>query len=91
VCGLLGDRVRDVRAELRILRVDSFAEPAELRDFYKQNYGPTIAVYRSLAGDPDAQARLDRALVDLARRFDHGSTAMVIDLEYLLLTARVRD
>jgi SAM-dependent methyltransferase len=91
VRGLLGDRVRDVRAELRNLRVDRFAEPAELRDFYKQNYGPTIAVYRSLAGEPDAHARLDQALVDLIRRFDHGSTATVIDLEYLLLTARVRD
>lgn len=87
---LLGDRVTGFTAERRLLRVDRFAEPAAFRDFFKTCYGPTIAVYASLADRPDHVAALDADLVDLARRFDHGSSGLVMDWEYLLVTATVR-
>lgn len=90
VAGLLGDRVGAFTAERRMLRVDRFAEPAAYRDFFKTCYGPTISVYRSLADRPDQVEALDRDLVELARRFDHGTTATVMDWEYLLVTATVR-
>jgi SAM-dependent methyltransferase len=86
VRALLGDRVRDVDAWTETVRVDAFATAAEFRDFFKNNYGPTVAVYASLADTPDRAAALDRDLDDLARRYDLGGGAM--EWEYLLVTAR---
>jgi hypothetical protein len=34
------------------LRVECLSTGAEFRDFFKRNYGPTIAVYRFIAHDP---------------------------------------
>lgn len=90
VLGLLADGVEDVTAERRTVRVDRFATCEEFRDYFKTNYGPTIAVYRGLSGEPGKAADLDAALVDLARRHDTGSDSLVMDWEYLLLTARRR-
>ncbi|MEU3548713.1 class I SAM-dependent methyltransferase [Streptomyces longwoodensis] len=87
---LLGDRVTAVRAERRTVVVDRFATPEEFRGYFKERYGPTIAVYRSLADDPARAAALDRDLADLARGHglgaEDGRTAM--EWEYLLFTAR---
>jgi SAM-dependent methyltransferase len=90
VSALLADRVSGFTAERRTLRVDRFAEPAALVDYYKAHYGPTIAVYRSLGDHPDRVAALDRDLIDLVRRFDRGGSRTVMDLEYLLITAARR-
>jgi ubiquinone/menaquinone biosynthesis C-methylase UbiE len=83
---LFGDRVTDLEARQQTLRVDHFADGAEFRDFFKANYGPTIAVYRSLADDPERTAALDADLAALGDRFDLGGGAL--DWEYLLVTAR---
>ncbi|CAL9309880.1 MULTISPECIES: class I SAM-dependent methyltransferase [Streptomyces] len=90
VRGLLGDRVTDVRAERRTVRVERFATPEMFRDYFKERYGPTITVYKSIAGDPDRVAALDRDLAALARDADLGTGqgGTVLDWEYLLLTAR---
>ncbi|GIF13323.1 class I SAM-dependent methyltransferase [Actinoplanes teichomyceticus] len=88
LAGLFGDRVTGVTARRRRLRVDRFGTPEAFRDYFKRNYGPTIAVYRTIAADPDRTAALDTALVELARRFDTGGGAM--DWEYLLWTGRRR-
>ncbi len=85
VRGLLGDGVTDVQARREVLRVDHFATPAGFREFFKAYYGPTIAVYRANAADPDRCAALDRELDALAERHDLGGGAM--EWEYLLLTA----
>lgn len=88
VRALLGDRVESVRAETRRLEVTHFATPEELRDYFKAVYGPTIAVYKAIADDPQKVATLDAALADLGRRFARGSGSTVLDWEYLLVTAR---
>ena len=85
---LLGDRVNRVTAEVRTLPVTLFDAPEAFRDYFKANYGPTIAVYAYNAGDPDRTAALDRDLADLARRFATGDGSFVMEWEYLLLTAR---
>lgn len=85
---LLGDRVSDLTARQAVLRVDHFADGAAFRDYFKTTYGPTIAVYRSLAGDPDRTAALDVDLAALGERFDLGGGVM--EWEYLLVTA-IRD
>ncbi|MET0693414.1 MAG: methyltransferase domain-containing protein [Propionibacteriaceae bacterium] len=88
VRGLLGDRVEDVRTSVQTVRIRHFVTPSAFRDYFKANYGPTIAVYRAIADQPDQVAALDTALEDLARRFDQGTRSTVMEWEYLLLTAR---
>lgn len=90
VLGLFGDRVDDVSATRRTVTVDRFASPEEFRDYFKANYGPTIAAYRAIAEQPDKVAALDRDLADLARRYDIGEGTTVMEWEYLLLTCRKR-
>ena len=87
VRALLGDRVTEVSASKASLVVNGFATPAEFRDSFKANYGPTIAVYRAIADDEAKVAALDRDLEELGRRFDRGTAgSSVLDWEYLLLT-----
>jgi len=88
VRALLGHRVTDVVARRQTVQVDRFRRPKEFRDYFKARYGPTIAIYRGIAEDPERVAALDHDLDELARRHDHGSSATVMDWEYLLLTAR---
>jgi SAM-dependent methyltransferase len=85
VRALLGDRVTDVVAVLETVGVDRFASGAEFRDFFKAVYGPTIAVYRSIADDPARVAALDEALAALG---DDALAGARMEWEYLLLTAR---
>ncbi|MER7403988.1 class I SAM-dependent methyltransferase [Streptomyces sp. NPDC000070] len=90
---LLGDRVTDVRAERRTVRVERFETPEAFRDYFKERYGPTITVYKNIADDPERTAALDRDLADLARDGDlsTGGGGTVLEWEYLLLTARRAD
>ncbi len=88
VRALLGVRADDVRVERRTVRVTQFAEPADFREYFKTNYGPTIAAYKQ---QPDAAtaAELDAALDALAERFDAGVGGhLALEWEYLLLTCR---
>ncbi|MFJ4861821.1 hypothetical protein [Streptomyces sp. NPDC088748] len=84
---LLGDAVTDVEARRRTVRVDRFTGPTDFREFFKACYGPTVAVYRAVAADPDLVAELDAALDALAA--EHTVDG-VMEWEYLLLTAHRR-
>jgi ubiquinone/menaquinone biosynthesis C-methylase UbiE len=91
---LFGDRVEDVVAERRLLRIDRFGSPEEFRDFFKAYYGPTIAAYKQIADQPDKVASLDAELAELSRRAfaatEGTPDAGTMQWEYLLLTCRVR-
>lgn len=84
---LLGDRVTDLVASQRSLRVERFSSGAEFRDFFKANYGPTIAVFRFIADDAEKTAALDADLAALGDRYLEDG---VMGWEYLLVTARRR-
>ena len=84
---LLGGRVTDLVAQQRQLQVDGIDEPESFRDYFKTNYGPTIAAYRGIADDPARTAELDEALADLVRR--HHDAGGPFEWEYLLVTATV--
>ena len=84
VRALFGDRVTDLVAHQQTLRVDRFSTGAEFRDFFKANYGPTIAVYRYIADDPAKVAALDTDIAALGDRFLADG---VMGWEYLLVTA----
>jgi SAM-dependent methyltransferase len=88
VRALLGDRVTNVTARRQPVRIDRFGGPEDFRDYFKARYGPTIAVYNHIAEDPERVDALDRDLVELVRRHDHGAGTTVMDWEYLLLTAQ---
>ncbi|WP_327739664.1 class I SAM-dependent methyltransferase [Streptomyces nojiriensis] len=84
---LFGDAVTDVDSRRRTVRVDRFTGPTDFREFFKACYGPTVAVYRAVAGEPDRVAELDAALDALAA--EHTVDG-VMEWEYLLLTAHRR-
>lgn len=88
VRGLLGDRVTEFTTQRRPLAVDHFADGASFRDYFKANYGPTIATYRGLADEPDRVEALDAQLAELGDRYLAGTSSM--DWEYLVVTARKR-
>ena len=85
---LLGDRVTDVSASRKSVKIDHFEEPEEFLDYFKANYGPTIAVYRNIADDPEKVASLDNELTELARSNAAGGGSSAMEWEYLLLTAK---
>lgn len=85
---LLGDDVEEFEARRQHVTVDHFASPEEFRDYFKRNYGPTIAVYHRIADDPDQVRALDDALVELARSHGLRTTGDALQWEYLLVTAR---
>lgn len=84
---LLGDAVTDVDSRRRTVRVDRFTGPTDFREFFKACYGPTVAVYRAVAGEPDRVAELDAALDALAAEHTVDGA---MEWEYLLLTAHRR-
>jgi ubiquinone/menaquinone biosynthesis C-methylase UbiE len=85
---LLGDRVTEFSARRNSLRVDRFADGATFRDFFKANYGPTVAAYRNIAEQPDRIEALDTELAELGDKYLAGSSSM--EWEYLVVTARKR-
>lgn len=87
VRALLGDRVTNLTAQRKTVRVDKFTSPEDFRDYFKARYGPTIAAYRGIADDPQRTAALDRDLAGLASRHDSGSVTTIMEWEYLLITA----
>jgi ubiquinone/menaquinone biosynthesis C-methylase UbiE len=86
VTALFGDRVTDLSAETRQLDVTAFGSGVAFRDYFKANYGPTIAAYRGIAAEPERIAALDAAIAELGDRHLGGTAQM--EWEYLVVTAR---
>lgn len=87
VASLLGDGVTDLTTTRARLAVDRFAHepPDGLRTYFKERYGPTIAVYRNLADRPGDAEALDAALDDLAARHRNPDGSM--EWDYVIVTA----
>jgi ubiquinone/menaquinone biosynthesis C-methylase UbiE len=90
---LFGDRVTALELHRRQVVMDRCADPTEFREYWKRNYGPTIAVYRFNAQDPDRVADLDRDFLEFLTTWNSsdepGRTSY--PAEYLLFTARKRE
>jgi hypothetical protein len=80
---LLGDRVEPIEARTQTVTVNRFDTGAAFRDYFKANYGPTIAAYRGLADAPEHAVELDRELAALG---DRHIAAGAMQWEYLLVT-----
>ncbi|MFD4422126.1 class I SAM-dependent methyltransferase [Agromyces sp. NPDC058484] len=87
---LFGERVTHVAATRQSVTVDRFDSAEAFRDYFKHRYGPTIAVYNRISGDPEQVRALDEALAELARSNGLDRPGAAMEWEYLLFTARVR-
>jgi ubiquinone/menaquinone biosynthesis C-methylase UbiE len=87
---LFGDRVTDLDLQRRTVVFDQCADPLEFREYWKQNYGPTIAVYKANAADPERTAALDAAFLAFLTETNQAPTGARAryEAEYLLVTAR---
>ncbi|OBK75260.1 class I SAM-dependent methyltransferase [Mycobacterium sp. 1274761.0] len=86
---LFGARVTNLLMRRREIVMDHSATPEEFREYWKRNYGPTIAAYESNVGDPDRIADLDSDFLAFLTEWnaatEPGKTAY--HAEYLLVTA----
>jgi len=87
---LFGEHVEMLRQEKRMLPVTRFDSAAGFRDFFRENYGPTIAVYRSLGGDASRIEALDTALEALAQQHAVSTSPFRMEWEYLVTVMRRR-
>ncbi len=86
---LFGNRVTELTVRRQTVTMDHCATPEEFREYWKTNYGPTIAVYKYNADSPERIEALDRDflafLAGANRATEAGRTNY--QAEYLLLTA----
>lgn len=82
-----GDRVDSLDMRRQQTVFDRAEDPVEFREYWKRNYGPTIAVYKFNASDPERVAALDAAFLDFLTSWNRGGR---YEAEYLLVTARTR-
>ena len=70
--------------------MDHRGDPADFREYWKRNYGPTIAVYRFTAAQPDRVDDLDRDFLGFLTTWNRSGTPdrALYHAEYLLVTAR---
>ena len=88
---LFGDRVE----QLELTRgeyVERAASPRAYCDFFKETFGPVVAVYASLAAEPERAAELDREFLEFATRANEARPGGPAEYryEYLLAVARKR-
>lgn len=86
---LFGDRVESL-AMTRRSYVERAKTPHEYRKFFKETFGPVVAVYKSLAGEIEREAALDRDFLDFADRTNTGPSEGPAEYryEYLLVVAQ---
>lgn len=86
---LFGDRL-DSLEMTRGQYVERADSPRDYCELIEQTFGPVVAMYRSLAGQPDRLAALDRDLVEFATRSSRGTAGGPAEYhyEYLLVVAR---
>jgi ubiquinone/menaquinone biosynthesis C-methylase UbiE len=88
---LFGDRVESLELT-RQAYVERSESPAAYRDFFKETFGPVVAIYAGLADEPDRAAALDREFLDFATRSNRGAPGGPAEYhyEYLLVVALTR-
>lgn len=88
---LFGDRVSDLTMWRQTVMLDHCTEPTQFREYWKSNYGPTIAAYKSNADAPDRIEALDRDFLEFLTSWNRGDDQRAVwEAEYLLVTATKR-
>jgi ubiquinone/menaquinone biosynthesis C-methylase UbiE len=88
---LFGDRVTSLEMTRREY-VEKAASPRDYCEFFKETFGPAVAIYASLADQPEQAAALDRSFLEFATRSNRGAPDGPAEYpyEYLLVVARTR-
>jgi ubiquinone/menaquinone biosynthesis C-methylase UbiE len=86
---LFGDRVESLDMN-RKEYVERAASPRDYCDLFKETFGPAVAIYASLADQPDRAAAFDRDFLEFATRSNRGAPDGPAEYhyEYLLVVAR---
>ena len=88
---LFGDRVTGLTMQRRTVVLDHCTEPTEFREYWKRNYGPTIAAYKFNAHAPETVAALDADFLEFLTSWNRGGGERAVwEAEYLLVTATKR-
>lgn len=88
---LFGDRVSDLTMWRQTVMLDHCTEPTQFREYWKSNYGPTIAAYKFNADAPDRIEALDRDFLEFLTSWNRGDDQRAVwEAEYLLVTATKR-
>ncbi len=88
---LFGDRVTDLAMRRQTVVLDHCTEPTQFREYWKRNYGPTIAAYKFNADAPDRVEALDRDFLEFLTSWNQGDAQRAVwEAEYLLVTATKR-
>ena len=90
---LFGDRVASLELTREQYVERSPGGPGEYIEFFKATFGPVVALYAFLAGEPDRVAELDREALEFATRSNRGAPGGPAEYpyEYLLVVARKRE
>jgi len=87
---LFGDRV-DLTMRRQTVVLDHCTQPADFREYWKRNYGPTIAAYKFNADKPEQVDALDRDFLEFLMGSNRGDDQRAVwEAEYLLVTATKR-
>jgi SAM-dependent methyltransferase len=89
---LFGDRLESLEMTRKTLVMDRFADPVELRLFFKSNHPLVVALYQDLADEPTRIAALDRDFAEAAARWNRGGPdgPGIFEMEYMVVIARKR-
>ncbi|MGZ5395234.1 MAG: class I SAM-dependent methyltransferase [Mycobacterium sp.] len=88
---LFGDRVTDLTMRRETVVLDHCTEPTEFREYWKRNYGPTIAVYKHNVDAPAAVEALDADFLEFLTSWNRGDGQRAVwEAEYLVVTATKR-
>ena len=87
---LFGDRLAALELTRGSYVERSPGDPAAYREFFKQTFGPVIALYAALADEPDRLAALDRDFLEFATRANQAPPDQPAEYpyEYLLVVGR---
>jgi ubiquinone/menaquinone biosynthesis C-methylase UbiE len=87
---LFGDRLAPLELERGQYVERSPGDAAAYCEFFKRTFGPVVALYASLAGDPDRLEALDREFLDFATRANQAPPGEPAEYpyEYLLVLGR---
>lgn len=88
---LFGDRVADLTMRRQTVRLAPCPTAVEFREYWKRNYGPTIAAYKFTAADAARVNTLDEDFLAFLERSNRGEADRAFwEAEYLLVTATKR-
>lgn len=68
--------------------VETAESPLAYRDLFKQTFGPIVATYQALAGQPDQIRALDRAFLEFAERENQSPAGQPASYPYEYLLVR---